>query len=87
MDRLTAMEVPVRVVETGSFSGAARLLRVGQPAVSKTLAQLEERLGSGGLGRWRQCGGAGPTEAAMLKRFTGNAEHKAGFISGPPRSR
>lgn len=25
MDRLTAMEVLVRVVETGSFSGAARL--------------------------------------------------------------
>jgi DNA-binding transcriptional LysR family regulator len=39
------MEVFVRVVETGSFSGAARLLRVGQPAVSKAIAQLEERLG------------------------------------------
>jgi DNA-binding transcriptional LysR family regulator len=35
MDRLTAMEVLVRVVETGSFSGAARQLRVGQPAVSR----------------------------------------------------
>lgn len=34
----------VRVVETGSFSGAARQLGVGQPAVSKTIAQLEERL-------------------------------------------
>jgi DNA-binding transcriptional LysR family regulator len=45
MDRLTAMEVLVRVVETGSFSGAARQLRVGQLAVSKTIAQLEERLG------------------------------------------
>ncbi len=40
MDRLTAMEVFVRVVETGSFSKAARLLRVGQPAVSKTIAHL-----------------------------------------------
>jgi DNA-binding transcriptional LysR family regulator len=39
------MEVLVRVVETGSFSGAARQLRVGQPAVSKTIAQLEGRLG------------------------------------------
>jgi DNA-binding transcriptional LysR family regulator len=45
MDRLTAIEVLVRAVETGSFSGAARQLRVGQPAVSKTIAQLEERLG------------------------------------------
>jgi len=46
MDRLAAMEVFVRVVETGSFSAAARHLRVGQPAVSKTVAQLEERLGA-----------------------------------------
>jgi DNA-binding transcriptional LysR family regulator len=45
MDRLQAMETFVRVVETGSFSAAARLLRVGQPAVSKVVASLEERLG------------------------------------------
>jgi DNA-binding transcriptional LysR family regulator len=45
MDRLAAMEAFVRVVDAGSFSGAAKQLRVGQPAVSKTIAQLEERLG------------------------------------------
>lgn len=44
MDRLTAMETFVCVVESGSFSAAARLLNVGQPAVSKTVALLEERL-------------------------------------------
>ena len=33
------------VVDTGSFSAAARRLNVGQPAVSKSVAQLEERLG------------------------------------------
>jgi DNA-binding transcriptional LysR family regulator len=44
MDRLQAMTTFVRVVETGSFSGAARQLRIGQPAVSKTVAQLEDRL-------------------------------------------
>jgi DNA-binding transcriptional LysR family regulator len=44
MDRLSAMEAFVRVVETGSFSGAARQLRIGQPAVSKAIAQIEERL-------------------------------------------
>ena len=44
MDRLQAMAVFVRVVETGSFSAAARQLGVGQPSVSKTIAQLEERL-------------------------------------------
>ena len=38
VDRLTSMEVLVCVVETGSFFGAARLPRVGQPAVSKTPA-------------------------------------------------
>jgi DNA-binding transcriptional LysR family regulator len=45
MDRLAAMETFVRVIDSGSFSEAARLLRVGQPAISKTVAQLEERLG------------------------------------------
>ena len=33
------------MVHTGSFSAAARRLNVGQPAVSKLVAQLEERLG------------------------------------------
>jgi DNA-binding transcriptional LysR family regulator len=44
VDRLSAMEAFVRVVDTGSFSAAARQLRIGQPAVSKAMAQLEERL-------------------------------------------
>lgn len=44
MDRYQAMQTFVRVVETGSFSAAARQLNVGQPAVSKTIAQLESRL-------------------------------------------
>ncbi len=45
MDRLAAMEAFVLVVDTGSFSAAARRLNVGQPAVSKSVAQLEDRLG------------------------------------------
>ena len=45
MDRLAAMEAFIRVVDAGSFSGAAKQLRIGQPAVSKTIAQLEDRLG------------------------------------------
>lgn len=44
MDRLTLMETFVCTVETGSFSAAARRLEVGQPAVSKAIAQLEEHL-------------------------------------------
>src|ERR1700678_3570020 len=45
MDRLVAMQTFVTVIDTGSFSAAARQLQVGQPAVSKVVAQLEERLG------------------------------------------
>lgn len=45
MDRLREMELFVRVVETGSFSAAARDLKLGQPGISKTIAALEERLG------------------------------------------
>jgi DNA-binding transcriptional LysR family regulator len=45
MDRLREMEMFVRVIEAGSFSAAARDLNMGQPAVSKTIASLEDRLG------------------------------------------
>jgi len=63
MDRLVAMEAFVRVVETGSFSAAARQLHIGQPAVSKTVAQLEERLGVRLL--IRSTRGLTPTEAGQ----------------------
>ena len=61
MDRLVAMEIFVRVIEVGSFSGAAKQLRVGQPTVSKTIAQLEDRLGVRLL--LRSTHGLTPTEA------------------------
>ncbi|SDG37580.1 LysR family transcriptional regulator [Paraburkholderia phenazinium] len=61
MDRLTAMETFVCVVDSGSFSAAARLLNVGQPAVSKSIAQLEERLAVRLL--LRSTRGLTPTEA------------------------
>jgi DNA-binding transcriptional LysR family regulator len=63
MDRLASMETFVRVVETGSFSGAARQLRVGQPAVSKSVAQLEDYLGVKLLARSTR--GLTPTEAGL----------------------
>src|SRR5216684_7642501 len=63
MDRLASMETFIRVVETGSFSGAARQLRVGQPAVSKTVAQLENYLGVKLL--TRSARGLTPTEAGL----------------------
>ncbi|WP_207005221.1 LysR family transcriptional regulator [Trinickia mobilis] len=43
MDQLTALGTFVRVIETGSFSLAARSLGVGQPTVSKAISTLEER--------------------------------------------
>lgn len=63
MDRFAGMETFVRVVETGSFSAAGRLLHVGQPAISKTIAQLEQRLGVKLLTRSTR--GLSPTEAGQ----------------------
>jgi DNA-binding transcriptional LysR family regulator len=64
MDRYQAMATFVRIVETGSFSAAARLLQIGQPAVSKTIAQLENRLQVSLL--VRSTHGLSPTEAGQL---------------------
>ena len=63
MDRLGVMEAFVRVIETGSFSAAAKQLHVGQSAVSKVIAQLEERLGVRLLVRSTHC--LRPTEAVQ----------------------
>jgi DNA-binding transcriptional LysR family regulator len=63
MDRFAVMETFIRVVEAGSFSAAARHLNVGQPAVSKSIAQLEERLGVRLLTRSTR--GLTPTEAGQ----------------------
>ena len=60
MNRLAAMDAFVRVVDTGSFTAAARQLRVGQPAVSKIIAQLEDHVGVKLLLRTTQ--GLKPTE-------------------------
>ncbi|WP_415770589.1 LysR family transcriptional regulator [Pseudomonas sp. LB3P38] len=63
MDRLAAMETFVYVVETGSFSAAARRLNIGQPAVSKAIAHLEARLAVRLL--LRSTRGLTPTEAGL----------------------
>jgi len=44
MDRLTAMQTFVRVVESGSFSAVAREIHSTQSAVSKQVAALERQL-------------------------------------------
>jgi DNA-binding transcriptional LysR family regulator len=63
VDRLAAMEAFVLVVDAGSFSAAARHLNVGQPAISKSVAQLEDRLGVKLLVRSTR--GLAPTEAGL----------------------
>lgn len=62
-DRLRAMQAFVLVVDSGSFSRAARHLNVGQPALSKSIAQLEDRLGVKLLVRTTR--GLSPTEAGL----------------------
>jgi DNA-binding transcriptional LysR family regulator len=46
MDRLQAVRLFLRVVELGSFSKAAAELGVGQPAVTKQVARMEQQLGA-----------------------------------------
>jgi DNA-binding transcriptional LysR family regulator len=64
MDRLAALEIFVRVVDTGSFSAVARRQRIGQPAVSKAVVQLEEWLGVSLL--LRSTRSVVPTEAGRI---------------------
>ena len=46
MDRITGMQLFVRVVETGSFSKASGDLGITQPTATKHIAALEARLGA-----------------------------------------
>jgi DNA-binding transcriptional LysR family regulator len=63
MDRLADMETFVRVIEAGSFSAAAQQMRLGQPAVSKAISRLEQRLGVRLV--LRSTRGLAPTEAGQ----------------------
>lgn len=64
MDRLTGIELFVRVVETGSFSKAASELHITQPTATKHVAALEQRLGARLLHRSTR--GVSPTEVGTL---------------------
>ena len=46
MDKFDAMQLFVRVIEKGSFSAVAKERGIGQPAVSKQIAALEDELGT-----------------------------------------
>lgn len=64
MDRLEAIRLFIRVVDLGSFSKAAAELRIGQPAATKRVAQLEKQLGARLL--HRSTHGVTPTEIGLL---------------------
>ncbi|MDE2614380.1 MAG: LysR family transcriptional regulator [Burkholderiales bacterium] len=64
MDRITTMQVFVRVVETGSFSKAALEMGLTQPTATKAVAEAERRLGARLLHRSTR--GVTPTEVGLL---------------------
>jgi DNA-binding transcriptional LysR family regulator len=64
LDDLSAMAVFLRVVETGSFTAAARSLSTTTSAVSKRVARLEERLEVRLLERTTRS--LAPTEAGLV---------------------
>ncbi|WP_375508701.1 LysR family transcriptional regulator [uncultured Caballeronia sp.] len=58
-DRLAAIGIFIRVVGTGSFSPTARHYDVGQPAVLKAIAQLEDWLGVNACSAFRLASSTG----------------------------
>ena len=64
MDRITAVQLFLRVVETGSFSRAAAELGVTQPTATKAVPATEQRLGARLLHRSTR--GVTPTEVGAL---------------------
>src|ERR1700753_3091439 len=57
------MRALTRVIDAGSFSEAARHLRVGQPRISKAISQLESELGVRLISRTTR--GLSPTDAGQ----------------------
>lgn len=64
MDRVNAVQLFVRVVETSSFSKAAAQLGITQPTATKAIAATEQRLGVRLLHRSTR--GVTPTEVGAL---------------------
>lgn len=64
MDRISGVELYLRIVETGSFSKAASEMSVTQPTATKAVAAMEKRLGTRLL--YRSTRGVTPTEVGTL---------------------
>lgn len=63
MDRVTAVALFARIVETGSFSKAAAEFGITQPTATKAVAAMEQRLGARLLHRTTR--GVSPTEVGL----------------------
>lgn len=68
MDHLTGMAVFAKVVETGTFTGAARAMGLSKGAVSKQIAKLEDRLGARLLNRTTRRSSLTEVGAAFYER-------------------
>jgi DNA-binding transcriptional LysR family regulator len=64
MDRVAAVALFIRIVETGSFSKAAAEFGITQPTATKAVAAMEARLGARLLHRTTR--GVSPTEVGAL---------------------
>ncbi|MEQ8504730.1 MAG: LysR family transcriptional regulator [Rhodospirillales bacterium] len=68
MDNLTGMAVFAKVVETGTFTGAAKALGLSKGAISKQVARLEDRLGARLLNRTTRRSSLTEVGAAFYER-------------------
>lgn len=91
MDRLSAMNMFIRVVETGSFSAVAKELKSTQPTVSKNIAELESWLGAKLLNRSTRSLRLTETGADYYERCVAilqdveDAEQNVGLLQTQPR--
>ncbi|WP_207476728.1 LysR family transcriptional regulator [Arenibaculum pallidiluteum] len=91
MDRLAAMELFVRIVETGSFSAAAEQLGMSRALASRTIIDLEERLGTRLLNRTTrrlsptEAGAAYCRRAQRILADVAEADEEASALHARPR--
>lgn len=91
MDRFQALTAFVKVVDSGSFAGAAQRLDLSVSAISRQVAELEARLGARLLNRTTrrlsltETGRAFHERAAQLLADLGDAEGEVGAQAVVPR--
>jgi DNA-binding transcriptional LysR family regulator len=93
MDRLTAMEAFVRVVEKGGFTAAAEVLHLSRAMVSKHVQDLEAHLGARLLNRTTrklsltEAGRVYYDRSTQLLAELAETEEAVGELQAKPRGR